>query len=133
MSDSDLEKVPLTNWFDSESNLPEISVNSTIELGVNVSSPFANPIHVQVLGAEDSISAPNKGNPVGHALLEETESYEGVNLIDNLIQTPPQSKSTLPFSCHCGWDMGRGRGMRREGVKSSTVILRCSYYCNTWM
>jgi len=92
MSDSELEEVPLANWFDSESNLPEISVNSTPELGVNVSSPSANPIHVQALGTENSSamgSAPNNGKPVGHAPLEETESYKAVNLIDTPIHTPP--------------------------------------------
>jgi len=76
MSDSDLEEVSLTNWFDSESNFPEISsVNSTRELGVIVSSPSANLIHIQALGTEDINEmglAPNKGNPVGHAPLEET-------------------------------------------------------------
>jgi len=77
MSDSDLKEVPLTNWFKSESNFPEIySVNSTLELGVNVSSPSANPIHVQALGTKNSSamgSAPNKGNPVGHFPLEVQE------------------------------------------------------------
>jgi len=43
MSNSDLEEMPLTNWFDSESDFPEISsVNSTLELGVNVSSNRGN-------------------------------------------------------------------------------------------
>jgi len=86
MSDDDLEEVPLTNWFYSESNFPEISsVNSTLELGVNVSSPSANTNHDQALGTEDSSamgSAPSKGNPVGNAPLEATESYKGVNLLD---------------------------------------------------
>jgi len=51
MSNSDLEEVSLTNWFDSESDFPEISsVNSTLELGVNVSSPSANSIHDQAFG-----------------------------------------------------------------------------------
>jgi len=55
MSDSDLEEVPLTNWFDSKSDLPGISsVDSTLELGVNVRSHSANPIHVWALGIEDS-------------------------------------------------------------------------------
>jgi len=126
MSDSDLEEVPLTNWFDSKSNLPKISsVSSTPELGVIVSSQFANPIHVQALGTEDSSAmglAPNKDNLVGHAPLDETESCKGVKLIDTPIHTPPQSKSPSPFSCHRGWAMGKGRRMRREGVKSSTVL-----------
>jgi len=41
MSDSDLEELPHTGWFDSESDLPGISsVDSTLELGVIVSSPL---------------------------------------------------------------------------------------------
>jgi len=63
MSKSDLEEVPLTNWFDSESDCPEISlVNSTLELGVNVSSPSASFTHVRAVEVEDSSAmdlAPN--------------------------------------------------------------------------
>jgi len=68
MSDSDLEEVPLTNWFDSESNFPEIrsqsSVNSTIELGINVSSPSAIPLMFRPLGpriAIQQVQAPIRG------------------------------------------------------------------------
>jgi len=125
MSNSDLEEVPFTNWFDSESDLPEIlSVNSTLELGVNVSSHSANTIHVRALEVEDSSamgSVPNKGNLVGHAPLEETESCKEMNFLETPIPTPPQSKSPLHFSFHRGWAIGRGRGMGREGLKSSTV------------
>jgi len=99
MSDSDLEEVPLTNWFDSESDFPEISsVNSTLELSVNVSSPSANPVHVQALGTKDSSatgSAPNKGNPVGHTPLE--ESCKGVNLLDTPNHTPPPKQVPVTF------------------------------------
>jgi len=46
MSNSDLEEVPFTNWFDSESDFPEISsVNFTLKLGVKVSPPSANQHH----------------------------------------------------------------------------------------
>jgi len=37
MSDSEFEEMPIGNWFDSESDLPEVStINSTPNLGVNV-------------------------------------------------------------------------------------------------
>jgi len=37
MSDSELEDVPVVNWFDSESDFPEISsVNTPPHLGVHV-------------------------------------------------------------------------------------------------
>jgi len=56
-------------------------VNSTPNPGINVISPFADIPHEQALGIEDSNttgSASNRGNPVGHGLLEGTESDEGV-------------------------------------------------------
>jgi len=54
MSDTDLKEVPLTNWFDSESDLPEISsVNSTPNPGVNLILPSADIPHEQALGLED--------------------------------------------------------------------------------
>jgi len=77
MSDNDLEEMPLTNWFDSKSDFLEISVNSTLELGVNVSTPSAIQHHYQAIGTKDSNaagSASNRGNSIGHVLLEETES-----------------------------------------------------------
>jgi len=78
---------------------------------------------VRTLEVEDSSamgSAPNEGNPVGHAPLEETESCKGGNFLDTPNHTPPRSKSPLPFSCHRGWAMGSGREVGREGGKSST-------------
>jgi len=46
MSDSELEDVPITNWFDSESNFPEMSsVNTTPHLGVSVSLPSVKTHH----------------------------------------------------------------------------------------
>jgi len=78
MSDSDLEEPPNNGWFDSESDLPEISsVDSTLEQGVIASSPSANQTNARALDFEDSSamgSATNKGNPVGHVPLKETES-----------------------------------------------------------
>jgi len=49
MSDIDLDEVPLTNWFDSESDFPEISsVNFTLNPGVNVIFPSANIHHEHI-------------------------------------------------------------------------------------
>jgi len=46
MSDIDLEEVPPTNCFDSESDFPEISsVNTTPHQGVNVSPLSVNTHH----------------------------------------------------------------------------------------
>jgi len=116
-------------------------VNPAINLGVglNVISSFANINHEQALGIEDSNaigSASNRGNPVGHALLEEMGSDTGGNLLTAPTHTPPQSKPPSPFSCHRGWATGRERerdGTR--GVKKFTCIntvsscrLLISYY-----
>jgi len=119
MSDSDLEE-PLNtgwfHWFDSESDLPGIlSVDSTIEQGVIVSSPSVDQIHVRALDFEESNAmgtAPNNGNPVGHVPLGETESCKGENFLDTPIHTPPQSKSRLSFPCHRGWAMCKGYGTK---------------------
>jgi len=70
-------------------------VNSAINQGANVISPSANLIHEQALGVEDSNaagSASNGGNPVGHVLLEETGSNEGVNLFKSPTIPPLPSK-----------------------------------------
>jgi len=68
-------------------------------------------------------SAHNMGNLVGHVPLEETESCKGENFLDTPIHTPPRSKSQSHFPCHRGWAMGRGKGVRREGAKSSPIRL----------
>jgi len=58
--------------------------------------PSANLTQEQALGVEDSNatgSASNKGNPVGHVLLEEI--WDPINKVGNLLKapnyTPPQS------------------------------------------
>jgi len=115
MSDSDLEELPHTGWFDSEPDLPEISsVDSTlgstdeissVEPGVIVSSPSATTQMYRAVEVGDSSAmgpAPNKGNPVGHVPLQETESCKGESFLDTPIHTPPQSKSQPPFPCHSG-------------------------------
>jgi len=126
MSDRDLKELPNTGWFDSESDLPGISsVDSTLEPRIIVSSTSANQIHVRALDFEDSSvmgPASNKGNPVGHVPLEETESCKGENFLDTPIDTPTESKSPSPQPFHRGWAMRRGRGVGREGpTKSSTL------------
>jgi len=64
-------------------------------------------------------STPKKGNPADNVQLEEEGPNKGDDLLDSPIHTPPQCKSTSPFSCNRGWAMDRRRGMRREGVKKS--------------
>jgi len=114
MSNSDLEEVLHKKWFDSESDLPGISsVDSTLELGVILSSPSANHIHVRALKVEDSSamgSAPNKGNPVGNAPLEKTESCKGVNFLDTPNHTPPQESPWHLFRVTVG-----GPWVKEEG------------------
>jgi len=64
MSDSDLEEVLLTNWFDSESEFREISsVNSTTHLGVNVSSPL--PTHTMIRPLGPRITIQQVKHPIG--------------------------------------------------------------------
>jgi len=98
MSDSDTEIPPHTGWFNSKSDLPGISsVDSTIELGVNVCSPSADQTHTRAMECWDHLptaSAPNKGNLVDHAPSEEAEFCKGENFLDILNPTTSQSKST---------------------------------------
>jgi len=119
MSDTDLEEVPLTNWFNSESDLPEISsVNSTPNPGVNVIFPSANIPHEQALGIEDSNttgSASSTGNPVGHVLLEEMGSDEEGNLLNAPTHTPPPSKLSSPFRVTVVGPWVEGRDETRGG------------------
>jgi len=69
MSNSDTEEQPNTGWFDSESELPEISsVDPTIELKVNMSCPSASLTLARALEIGDSNTigpAPNTGIPGG--------------------------------------------------------------------
>jgi len=106
MSYPDSEEIPHTSCLDSESDFLEISsVNSAKNPGVNVISPSATLTHEQALGVEDSNatgSASNRGNPVGHVLLEETGSNEVGKLLKAPNHTPPQSKPPSLFSCHRG-------------------------------
>jgi len=110
MSESGLEELSSTGWFNSESDLPGISsVDSTVEPGVIVSSPSASQIHVRALDFECSSAmglAPNKSNPVGSVPLGEIESCEEENYLDNPIHMPPQSRSPSPQPFHRGWAMG---------------------------
>jgi len=73
MSDSELEEVSVLNWFDSESDLPE--------MWVNVGQTPVNTPHDWALGDEDSDatdSAPNTGTLAGNALLERLNPIQWV-------------------------------------------------------
>jgi len=91
-----------------------------------MSSPSASQIQVRALDFGNSSAtgpSPNKGTPVGHIPLEGTGSSKLENFLDTPIHTPPRSKSQSHFPCHRGWAMGRGKGVRREGAKSSPIRL----------
>jgi len=107
MSDIDQNELPYIGWFNSESDLPRISsVDSTIKLGVNVSSPSDNQPHARALDFEDSNAmgpAPDKGNSVGNVLPGEKESCEGENFCRYPNQhTPSKQDSTSLLPCHGG-------------------------------
>jgi len=106
MSDSDLEELPNTGWLDSDSELPGIfSVDSTIAMGVNVSSLAADQMQVRALDFGDSSTtgpAPNTGIPVCHVSLGGTGSSKGESFLDTPIHTPPQSKSSSLIPFHRG-------------------------------
>jgi len=130
LSDNDQEEVPLTNWFDSESDFPEISsVNTTPRPGVNVSPLFVNTHHDWALENEDSStmhSATNKGNSAGNVPLDEIRPHTRGDLLDTPAHTPLQSKSPTIFLTHCVLAMGRRKEMKREGEKKFII-----YYNDT--
>jgi len=126
MSDIDQEG-PLNNeWFNSESNLSGISsVDSTATMGVSVSAPSAS-CHIKALEIGNSNTtgpAPNTGMPAGYAPQVGTGPNKGESFLDTLHPNPPRSKSPSPISFHCGYAMGRGRGMGREGGKGSSTLV----------
>jgi len=85
MSDHDLKEVPFNNWYDSKSEFPEmLSVNTTPNHGVNVTSPSVDTHHDWAPENEDSSamdSAPNMGNSAGNVPLEEMGPHKGGDLI----------------------------------------------------
>jgi len=113
MSDCDSDRPPHTGWSDYETDLPvNSSVDSSVELGVNVCSPSADQTQTRALYIEcwdllPTASAPIKGNLVGHAPSEEAESCKGVKFLEAPIPTTPRSKSLPNLSCHRGWAMAR--------------------------
>jgi len=118
-----------TGSADSESERPVPSRGESTDqqLGIKVC------LHsVDVIQSQPSIkfgltrstrSAHYKGNRVGHAPLEEAGSDKGEEFLETPTLTTSQRNTPPNFSCHCGWDMGKGRGVRLEGAKTSTYVL----------
>jgi len=128
MSDIDQEG-PLNNeWFDFESDLPGISsVDSTTTMGVNVRTPSA-VIHIRAIETGKSNTtgpAPSiSGMSAGYAPPVETgPNHKGSKNLDTPRLTPSQSKSPSQIPFHCGYAMGRGRLMGREGGEESSAAL----------
>jgi len=96
--------------------LPEISpINSSPQLGVNAGQFSITPQNILVLGIEDgsmTCLVLNNCNQARLALLGKTGSDTLGELLGEPILTTHQSKPLSPFSCHCTWGMGRGRGIR---------------------
>jgi len=78
MSNNELEKILSNKWFDSESDLLNISLFSqSSNLGVNVNQSFLNPQNNLALEVDyENIagSAMNKGNHIGNACLKRKDS-----------------------------------------------------------
>jgi len=82
MSEIDPDDPPEPGWFDSESELPGIlSVDPTIELGVNMSFPSADLIQevraIVIWNSSAPGPARNTGNLVGNGPQEGAESSKG--------------------------------------------------------
>jgi len=85
MSDSDQEELLNNGWFDSESNLTRISsVDSTLAMSVNVSSPSADQIQVRALDFGDSSSLQRAQSSI-RAFRWVTYHWEGQNPVKGRI------------------------------------------------
>jgi len=95
MSDSDHEELPNNGWFDSGSDLPGIlSVDSTLDMGVNVSSPSADR-HIRSLDFGDSSTV---GQAPIRAFQWVTYHWEGRNPVKGRVYKIPQSTRPLKAS-----------------------------------
>jgi len=101
MSNSDIEELPNTGWFDSESELPGISsVDSTLELEVNMNCPSANLTLPRALETGDSNTtgpAPNTSIPVGYVPLGGNEPIKG----DSFFRYPNPYSPSKQVSVTC--------------------------------
>jgi len=107
VSDIELEDVPIRNWFDSESDLPEIIfISLSTNLGINVGK-FSVPTQDSLAtGVEDDSLADlglSKGNQIGDVLSEKKRSDTRDDLQPIPILTTPHSKSPPHFLCHRTW------------------------------
>jgi len=121
MSDTDFEDLRHVVCSDSESEPSVRSLaNSTQKLCVNVCAASADLI--QEIAGGDCLnllspqSAQYKGIPPGHVPTEEAESCKGGKFLETPTHTNTLRNTPLTLSCHRGWAMGRGRGMRAEGA-----------------
>jgi len=120
----------IINWFDSESDLPEIStILSTPNLSVNVGQISVPDQILMAIGNEDDSVAGlvfNRSNRADDALSGETEPDTRGEFLTTSSPTTPQSKPTSSLSRHCSRGIGRDRGIRREEEKCTIIwILNC--------
>jgi len=126
MSDTDFKDLQHVVCSDSESERSVRSLaNSTPKVGVNVCATSADYTRKRTAGECVSLpspqSAPYKGNPLGHVPTKEAESCKGGKFLGTRTHTNLLRNTPRTLSCHRGWAMGRGRGVREEGVKISTT------------
>jgi len=85
--------------------------------------------NVLVMGnSNTTASDPYQGCTMGHVPLSATKPDKGENFLDAPNPSPLQSKLPSPIPFHYGWPMGRDRGLKREGGKSSTIILKTNVH-----
>jgi len=98
MSDSELQEMPVINWFDSETDLPDIStINLTPNLGVNVGEISVTTQNTMAVGIEDDSVAglvSNRDNQADDALFGEAGPDTRGEFLTTSITTTPKSKPT---------------------------------------
>jgi len=128
MSDTDSDELFYPGLSESESEHPGTSsVASTQQLGVNVCRhsvyPHQDQPHAKVRSTPSTRSAYYPGNRGGRVPPREADSCKGEEFLETPTLTTPGRNTPPTFTCHRGWAMGRGRGVRLEGAKISTVGL----------
>jgi len=114
---------PAVRTLESERPMPSRVESTNQQLGVNVCLQSADVIQNQPsikFGLTPSTRSANyKGNRVGHVPLKEAGSDKGEEFLETPILTTLRRNTPLT---HRGWAMGRGRGGRLEGAKTSTQL-----------
>jgi len=136
MSDTDPDTLPRPGLSDSGSECPGRSrvESANQQSGINTCPHSVNTGQILIPAVIIGSITPTrwahyKGNRGGHVQPEEAGSVKGGQFIKTPTLTSPQINTPPTLSCHRGWAMGRGRGVRLEGTKIATLTYQFMKFC----